>query len=80
VQIVDEVDRLLRQDYQGWLAAVNEATEACRNRGFRALKIAVSATLTRDPAKLSKLQLHAPRCGTPQAHRRPGGKNLSNAC
>ncbi|KAL6782479.1 hypothetical protein ACKKBG_A06940 [Auxenochlorella protothecoides x Auxenochlorella symbiontica] len=54
--VVDECDRLLRQSYQGWLAATL-GTGAAR----RVVKVVASATLTKDPAKLLKLGLHAPR-------------------
>lgn len=91
--VVDEVDRLLRQPYQGWLAMVLDATapqprgtphpplpttphadgepfasrcvrRCCglsRTPSPRLVKLCLSATLTRDPAKLALLCLHAPR-------------------
>jgi hypothetical protein len=103
---VDEADRLLRQDYQGWLPEVlrqinplasnqqqqqqqqqqqaqgqvqqpDASSTSCSASGFlspllpcsgtnsssspRLLKLVVSATLTRDPSKLLRLQLHYPR-------------------
>lgn len=110
--VVDETDRLLRQDYQNWLPAVlqqitpppapppsspftphsaasqapthaslpppssSAAAAAALDAGReqhashqpllpfgapRPIKLIVSATLTRDPSKLSRLQLHCPR-------------------
>jgi ATP-dependent RNA helicase DDX51/DBP6 len=93
--VVDETDRLLRQDYQNWLPAVlsqlprlpsapgaspsTPATAAAASSPSsssspettavpllpygqpRPVKLIVSATLTRDPSKLSRLDLHCPR-------------------
>jgi ATP-dependent RNA helicase DDX51/DBP6 len=110
--VVDEADRLLRQDYQGWLPEVLRQIQAhgssqqqlqqqqqqqlqqdpqphmqapdlssggssCSSSSFlspmlpcsgsdgssspRLLKLVVSATLTRDPSKLLRLELHYPR-------------------
>lgn len=95
--VVDEADRLLRQDYQGWLPEVlqqiqhkdssidlqlpllqQQAAEdaaavrlcsaarlpysSCSSSSSnRLLKLIVSATLTRDPSKLLRLELHNPR-------------------
>ncbi|KAF8071146.1 RH1 [Scenedesmus sp. PABB004] len=96
--VVDEADRLLRQDYQGWLPQVLAAAGGgggqrapqpreqqqqqqqrapepalapdacappllpwCAGGEGRLVKLVVSATLTRDPAKLQRLALHAPR-------------------
>ncbi|GBF91398.1 hypothetical protein Rsub_04138 [Raphidocelis subcapitata] len=90
VLVVDEADRLLRQDYQNWLPAVLAQLPGGDGAGFgggdgggfgggggdpaphlnvpllpfgqpRPLKLIVSATLTRDPSKLARLQLHCPR-------------------
>jgi ATP-dependent RNA helicase DDX51/DBP6 len=105
--VVDEADRLLRQDYQGWLPEVlqqikvhgssqqhqqqqlglqdhmglpdhSSASSSRSSDCFlnpllpcsgsdssssspRLLKLVVSATLTRDPSKLLRLELHYPR-------------------
>lgn len=68
--VVDEADRILRQSYQGWLPLVMSAagsqlartTIGERRSSFRRLKkMLFSATLTRDPSRLSALQLHAPQ-------------------
>ncbi|KAF6254695.1 P-loop containing nucleoside triphosphate hydrolase protein [Scenedesmus sp. NREL 46B-D3] len=106
--VVDEADRLLRQDYQGWLPEVlrqinthgsshqqqhqwqahlqqpdssstsTSTTTTSSSSTFlspllpcsgssssssspRLLKLVVSATLTRDPSKLLRLELHYPR-------------------
>lgn len=101
--VVDEADRLLRQDYQGWLpevlqqiqpknssnniplpgqqqqqqamaqtdggaaalrfcSAVRLPHSSCSGSSSnRLLKLIVSATLTRDPSKLMRLELHNPR-------------------
>ena len=68
--VVDEADRILRQSYQGWLPLVMAAAgtrpprAAVGERGHsvrRVHKMLVSATLTRDPARLAGLGLHAPR-------------------
>jgi superfamily II DNA/RNA helicase len=77
--VVDETDRLLRQDYQNWLPAVLASLPASPPPGGgggppgggapllpfsgprRVIKLVVSATLTRDPSKLARLQLHCPR-------------------
>jgi ATP-dependent RNA helicase DDX51/DBP6 len=103
--VVDEADRLLRQDYQGWLPEVlrqikahgssqqqqqldlqdhmqhpNHSSASSSRSGDsflspllpcsgssssssspRLLKLVVSATLTRDPSKLLRLELHYPR-------------------
>lgn len=105
--VVDEADRLLRQDYQGWLPEVLQQVQQHQGsssggggggclpfvtveqqqhlqqqpasvgeyylggQGFpelpyssgknRCLKLLVSATLTRDPSKLLRLELHNPR-------------------
>ena len=75
-QVIDEADRLLRQSYQDWLPFVVAATaippELGRSsaharaysgaQGQRVVRFVASATLTRDPAKLERLGLHAPRC------------------
>lgn len=107
--VVDETDRLLRQDYQNWLPAVlaqlppapppatpaGAAPRAPRPPGGRApllplggapprraVKLAVSATLTRDPSKLSRLDLHCPRFISMRSlggrrYALPGGLSLS---
>lgn len=102
--VVDEADRLLRQDYQGWLpevlaqiqthddcsalqppathtAAPTPQQQQLQLQGpkglppdpcatpflpfsrysSRLMKLIVSATLTRDPSKLLRLELHNPR-------------------
>mmetsp|Transcript_8094 Transcript_8094/g.26918 ORF Transcript_8094/g.26918 Transcript_8094/m.26918 type:complete len:338 (+) Transcript_8094:683-1696(+) len=69
--VVDEADRLLRQDYQGWLAAAGGAGAKDRapprlesgerpRSGPRVVKLVASATLTRDPAKIARLRLSSP--------------------
>ena len=66
LQVVDEADRLLRQTYHGWLAALQAALAPPAGRAARrVLRILVSATLTRDPSKLSRFDLHSPRCAHP---------------
>ncbi|KAH1212760.1 DEAD-box ATP-dependent RNA helicase 1 [Glycine max] len=52
--MVDEADRLLREDYQSWLPTVLKLTQS------RLTKIVLSATLTRDPGRLAQLNLHHP--------------------
>ncbi|KHN26907.1 DEAD-box ATP-dependent RNA helicase 1 [Glycine soja] len=52
--MVDEADRLLREDYQSWLPTVLKLTQS------RLAKIVLSATLTRDPGRLAQLNLHHP--------------------
>ena len=52
--VVDEADRLLREDYQSWLPTVLKLTQS------RLTKIVLSATLTRDPGRLAQLNLHHP--------------------
>lgn len=43
--------------------ALNTAAEVCMPYGQpRPVKVVVSATLTRDPSKLQRLELHCPRC------------------
>ena len=68
--VVDEADRILRQSYQNWTPQVVAAAGARRPRTAvgelgasrrRLKKILISATLTRDPARLAKMFLHAPR-------------------
>ena len=68
--VVDEADRILRQSYQNWTPQVVAAAGARRPRTAvgelgasrrRLKKILISATLTRDPARLAGLFLHAPR-------------------
>ena len=61
MQVVDEIDRMLRQSYQDWLPFVMEAIRQNASRGDRVVKIVASATLTQDPAKLQRLELYAPR-------------------
>lgn len=58
--VVDEADRLLRQDYGGWLDALNAAAPAPGGVP-RCVRVAASATLTRDPAKVARLRLFRPR-------------------
>lgn len=58
--VVDEADRLLRQAYQEWLEHLQVATGFCEGNK-RIVKMIVSATLTRDPAKVDKLALVNPR-------------------
>jgi len=61
--VVDEADRLLRQAYQEWLpqvlAAISPQTRGAHQR--RPVKVVASATLTRDPSKIQRLDLHCPR-------------------
>lgn len=63
--VVDEVDKLLSQPYQDWISRVLDATTSAglppgaRPRQLR--KLLFSATLTRDPQKLSALRLVRPR-------------------
>jgi ATP-dependent RNA helicase DDX51/DBP6 len=65
--VVDEVDKLLSQPYQDWISRVLDATttstglqpDILRPRQLR--KLLFSATLTRDPQKLSALRLVRPR-------------------
>lgn len=68
--VVDEADRILRQSYQNWTPQVVAAAGARRPRTAvgelgasrrRLKKILISATLTRDPARLAQMFLHAPR-------------------
>ncbi|KAH7388186.1 hypothetical protein KP509_16G062700 [Ceratopteris richardii] len=74
--VIDESDRLLRQAYQDWLphsleriftkGQSKQSLLKGLGRGFgmanhyRAMKMVVSATLTRDPAKISQLKLCFP--------------------
>ena len=53
--IIDEADRLLSQHYFDWL---NTIYNAISHNKFQ--KLIISATLTRDPAKLIQLKLHNP--------------------
>lgn len=69
MQVADETDRLLRQEYHGWLPRLLEALEAGAPQPLagarasrRVVKLMASATLTQDPAKIAQLHLHAPRC------------------
>lgn len=73
--VIDETDRLLRQAYQDWLPNTLDKIYS-RDRykdmdlglecGFRksnphrVMKMVLSATLTRDPAKISQIKLHFP--------------------
>jgi len=66
--VVDEADRLLRQNYQGWLQKVLVAAGAddqyvgLSSMGTRrVVKFIVSATLTKDPSKIDRLDLVCPR-------------------
>lgn len=64
LQVVDEADRLLRQFYHGWLAALRAVlgpAAGAAGAPRRVVQILVSATLTHDPAKLAQFQLHSPR-------------------
>lgn len=54
--VIDETDRMLRQAYQSWLPKVLD-----RVRSRTVLKFVVSATLTRDPSKIDRLELVYPR-------------------
>ena len=71
--VIDEVDRLLRQSYQGWLETVlkyihrdnddQDILQKCdiiADNAPRCVKILVSATLTRDPVKIDRLRLSYP--------------------
>lgn len=69
--VADEVDRLMRQSYNQWLplvlqAVVSSGPQLHRMKGGtgippRVVKLVASATITSDPAKLARLELHAPR-------------------
>jgi ATP-dependent RNA helicase DDX51/DBP6 len=61
--VVDEMDRLLRQGYQGWLptALAGVGGGGAGGGGARCVKFVVSATLSRDPSKLARLGLACPR-------------------
>ena len=59
--MIDETDRLLRQAYHDWLPHVVQATSQTGPGRARVVKVVVSATLTRDPSKIERLQLHNPR-------------------
>uniref|UniRef100_A0A7S1T4D8 RNA helicase n=1 Tax=Tetraselmis chuii TaxID=63592 RepID=A0A7S1T4D8_9CHLO len=67
--VVDEADRLLRQSYHEWLPTVLESTPPrpdlraaeLADSESGVLKMIVSATLTQDPSKIERLQLHCPR-------------------
>lgn len=67
--VVDEADKLLAQSFQGWLERV---LDRCRGGRFGARdfpdapcsgirKVVLSATLTRDPGLLARLDLRRPR-------------------
>jgi len=73
--VVDEADRLLRQHYGGWLDALNAAAPA-PGSSPRCVRVAASATLTRDPAKVARLRLFRPRYVAAVAEEGPraGGK------
>lgn len=95
--VVDEADRLLRQSYQGWLqkllSVVSPTSSRSHNRATttnlavnattdkRLIKFIVSATLTRDPSKLERLQLHSPRyvAMTAEDHRYKLPSNLEES-
>lgn len=98
--VVDETDRLLRQDYQSWLPNVLQVIQIperfddtrrrkaqclqgvgtvltrrrwCLERGLkgrvhpRVMKFVLSATLTKDPAKIAQLDLYCPLYLAPSA-------------
>jgi len=76
--VIDEADRLLRQSYQDWLPRVLSSLQSNTNststnsstgngKKKRVVKFVVSATLTRDPAKIDRLDLHCPRSIAPSA-------------
>jgi ATP-dependent RNA helicase DDX51/DBP6 len=77
--VIDETDRLLRQSYQDWLPRVLSSLQSNNNTNTststsigndkkkRVVKFVVSATLTRDPAKIDRLDLHCPRSIAPSA-------------
>lgn len=74
--VIDESDRLLRQAYQDWLPhSLDRINAKGQSEGrllkglergfeetnhFRAMKMVLSATLTRDPAKISQIKLCFP--------------------
>ncbi|KAJ1545850.1 ATP-dependent RNA helicase dbp6 [Nowakowskiella sp. JEL0078] len=62
--VIDEADRLLNQKYQDWLARVLKATELKGETGLfehvPLKKLLFSATLTRNPAKITMLKLNSP--------------------
>ncbi|XRB25030.1 ATP-dependent RNA helicase [Pseudoscourfieldia marina] len=55
--VVDEVDRLLKQHYHGWAGVLNAAIDAT---GKQVLRVAASATVTKNPARLLTLGLRSP--------------------
>lgn len=80
VQVVDEMDRLLRQQYQRWLPKLLAATrpsDPADPLAPRTIKVTVSATLSRDPAKVARLELQAPRRA---AHLPLGTQRLCAVC
>lgn len=56
--VIDEADRLLNQSYHGWLEKVLKVSNQGRQYGCQ--KLLFSATLTRNPEKISSLQLFKP--------------------
>ena len=62
--VVDEADRLLTQHYSHWLPSLNAAAPAPDGGGgasSRCVRVAASATMTRDPARVGRLNLWRPR-------------------
>ena len=66
--VLDEADRLLSQNYQGWLLRLIKHSRPATNDFKLSLsssvplqKLVFSATLTTDPAILNSLQLHSPQ-------------------
>eukprot|EP00884_Botryococcus_braunii_P013774 jgi/Botrbrau1/22398/Bobra.0091s0007.3 len=66
--VVDEADRLLRQAYQDWLPHVVSSITARMPPAPRVVKVVVSATLTKDPSKIGRLELHWPRFLAVEGH------------
>ena len=70
--VVDEADRLLTQHYSHWLPTLNAAAPAPDGGGgasSRCVRVAASATLTRDPARVGRLSLWRPRYVAAEAGR-----------
>jgi ATP-dependent RNA helicase DDX51/DBP6 len=76
--VVDEADRLLRQEYGGWAGVLAAAlpppgVPTLGGAGPRTVRLAASATLTRDPTRLAALGLWRPRYLAASAAR-PGAR------
>lgn len=55
--VLDEADRLLEQNYQGWVEELDRITKNCYSRPQ---KIVASATMTQNPEKLNLLNFDRP--------------------